>query len=121
MIKDRGTIKWTAMMLPEHVHEIRELWANDRKLPKRSLDEQQLELINYTIQQAMTENTSVKITYYENGCYLEKIGYIKKIDPLSSQLYLHTLQGEKINIDIFHVLEVLEINMEDNTSLYDEN
>lgn len=39
-IKDRGTIKWTAMMLPEHVELLKQLEHEQQKVKKPELDEQ---------------------------------------------------------------------------------
>lgn len=106
LIKDRGTIKWTAMMLPEHVHELRELWEKDKKVPVRTIDEQKIELIDYTIKNAMTTNTEVKITFYEGITYIEKVGHIREIDPHASILSLHTPQGQIIKIQMNRILDV---------------
>ncbi|WP_458414110.1 YolD-like family protein [Schinkia sp. CFF1] len=106
MIKDRGTIKWTALMLPEHVQQIRKLWEDGEKVPERTVDEQQIETINLILTRAITNHISVKIIYYENGTYLNQIGHISKINPYNCVLCLSTLQGEKININTNRILEV---------------
>lgn len=49
MLNDRGNIKWNAMMLPEHVKELRNYFSNDNKINKPVLDEQKLEEFNQTI------------------------------------------------------------------------
>ncbi|GEN31675.1 hypothetical protein HNQ35_002040 [Cerasibacillus quisquiliarum] len=41
-IKDRGTKKWTSIMLPEHVKALKQLLADERKEQKPLLDEQHL-------------------------------------------------------------------------------
>ncbi|WP_277873765.1 YolD-like family protein [Fictibacillus sp. S7] len=48
MIRDRGSIIWTAMTLPEHVKQLRKLdWDQSTKV-KPELDEQQLQQIEET-------------------------------------------------------------------------
>ncbi len=43
MIRDRGRIKWTSLMLPEHVKMLRD-WANEDMWEKtKEIDEQKLE------------------------------------------------------------------------------
>lgn len=106
LIKDRGTIKWTAMMLPEHVHKLRKIWENDKRVPERIVDEQQLELINTTIQRAITDHLAVNITYFENGGYIQTLGYVEKIDPYTSIVSILTPQSKKINIDTNRILDV---------------
>ncbi|WP_134024017.1 YolD-like family protein [Lysinibacillus sp. YR326] len=52
MIKDRGSMKWTAMMLSEHLVEIRK-WKEEQFYDKkRELTEWELEEIEQTIQLA---------------------------------------------------------------------
>lgn len=106
LIKDRGTIKWTAMMLPEHVHELRELWEKDKEVPERTIDEQKIELIDYTIKSALTAAMEVKITFYEGSTYIEKLGHIREIDPYTSILSLLTPQGQKLKIQINRIVDV---------------
>ncbi len=106
LIKDRGTIKWTAMMLPEHVHELRELWEKDKKVPERSIDEQKIELIDYTIKSAMTANMKVKIIFYEGNTYIEKLGHIREVDPYTSILCLYTPQGQNLKIRMNRIIDV---------------
>lgn len=106
MIKDRGTIKWTAMMLPEHVHELRELWDKDKKVPERTIDEQKIELIDYTIKRAMTAQLEVKITFYESNLYKEKLGHVKEIDPYTNLLSLLTSNGQNLKINMNRILDV---------------
>ena len=106
MIKDRGTIKWTAMMLPEHVHELRELWDKDKKVPERTIDEQKIELLDYTIKQAITTQMEAKITFYEGNTYIEKLGHIKEVDPYTSLLSLFSPQGQNLKINMNCILDV---------------
>lgn len=106
LIKDRGTIKWAAMMLPEHVHELRELWEKDKEVAERTIDEQKIELIDYAIKSALTSHMEVKITFYEGRTYIEKLGHIREIDPYTSILSLLTPQGQKLKIQINRIVDV---------------
>ncbi|MGD7045763.1 YolD-like family protein [Jeotgalibacillus proteolyticus] len=40
---DRGTIKWTSLMLPEHVEMVKEIYKEQNKVDKPLLDEQQIQ------------------------------------------------------------------------------
>lgn len=106
LIKDRGTIKWTAMMLPEHVEQIREMWDHDTIIPKPTIDEQTLELFNNSIQFAFTEHKLIKITSYEKGYYLNTIGYVKKIDTHTCKLTICTLEDDLVPIPTAQIVEV---------------
>ncbi|ADP32277.1 hypothetical protein BATR1942_06615 [Bacillus atrophaeus 1942] len=42
MLRDRGTIKWTSMMLPEHLLQLKQDLLDASKIEKPSLDYQQI-------------------------------------------------------------------------------
>ncbi|WP_042355131.1 YolD-like family protein [Bacillus rubiinfantis] len=88
MIRDRGKIKWTSMMLPEHVKMLRDWVKEDRYELKKELDEQQLELMNEVVADAVQYNQYVTITHYRNHNYEIVIGKIRNVDMLSNCLHL---------------------------------
>ncbi|MGY3717049.1 YolD-like family protein [Sutcliffiella cohnii] len=94
MIKDRGTIKWTAMMLPEHVKMIRNLAIEDEYVTKPELDEQQLELLNEKIGEAMEFGSEVTIHYFEDHEIKSIVGNIHYADPVKRRL--HVVTGEEV-------------------------
>lgn len=55
-VQDRGKLKWTALMLSEHIQRLRAWQAEDTIPVRREPDEQQLEEWNYVITSAMEKN-----------------------------------------------------------------
>ncbi|MFL6554720.1 MAG: YolD-like family protein [Bacillus sp. (in: firmicutes)] len=88
MIRDRGRIKWTSMMLPEHVKLLRDWVKEDRYEQKREMDEQQLELMNETMSEAIENDQYVTITHYRNRNYEIVIGKIHYWDELSQRIHV---------------------------------
>ncbi|WP_084034696.1 YolD-like family protein [Anaerobacillus alkalilacustris] len=80
IIKDRGNIKWTSMMLPEHVTMLRELKESSNYKYKPVLDEQQLEELNGIICYAIDTKTPVRITYFRDYDFKNVIGVIRHFD-----------------------------------------
>lgn len=68
MIKDRGSIKWQGMMLPEHVAKIN-YWRNKRYEERPQLDDFDLQSIQEEIESAYTRKQKLS-NYF-------KIRYIK--------------------------------------------
>lgn len=66
-MNDRGSIKWTAMMLPEHVEYLRKRKKEAQKISKPVIDVQQLEYMEQQLQFATINNSSITITYYDDG------------------------------------------------------
>lgn len=88
MIRDRGRIKWTSMMLPEHVKLLRDWVKEDGYDQKREMDEQQLELMNETLSEAIEFDQYVTITHYHNRNYEIVIGKIHYWDEMTQRLHI---------------------------------
>jgi hypothetical protein len=96
LIRDRGRKKWTAMMLPEHIQQLRE-WQVDEKIPlRREPDEQQFEQWNYIIATAMETNTPLTITYWKGGRPVTETGIIHQFNLTLPQLRLVTKEKAHI-------------------------
>ena len=66
MNRDRGNIKWNALMLPEHVKLLREWKAEDSKTEKPELTQWQLEEINNELQWAYEGKYPITVTYWQD-------------------------------------------------------
>lgn len=62
MLRDRGTIKWTSMMLPEHVKQLKQDLLDVSKTGKPSLDEQQIEELDILVSEAMALNKELNLS-----------------------------------------------------------
>ena len=88
MIRDRGTIKWTSLMLPEHIKELRS-WKNEDQLTDRpQLDDFELELVSDEIIRAHKSGASIKLTYWRDGYLKDDYGKVISIDTPSRSLVL---------------------------------
>lgn len=90
MLRDRGNMKWTAMMLPEHLVKIRE-WKQEQFYDKkRELTEWELEEIEQTIQRAFKMHTLVKLTLWDHNKFHNEIGVVTGADAYKKELLLET-------------------------------
>lgn len=88
MIRDRGAIKWTAMMLPEHVKVLRDWAEEDTFQQKPDLDEQHIEEMNGILCEAMELGSELMITYYEAKHHKLLLGTIHHYDDLQGRLHI---------------------------------
>lgn len=88
-IKDRGRIKWTAMMLPEHVEMLQEWQQEDRYNHRPELDDFDLEAIFDEIQLAYRRQCDVEIRIWREG-FQTFTGIITAIDQRLQKLHLDT-------------------------------
>lgn len=101
-VRDRGSKKWTAMMLPEHVKLIREYTEEQQKIPRPELDEFDLQVIGETIYIASKRKGNVLIKLWKEGEIkgyggtVENLDILKKTIQLDNPFGLHTYKLDDI-------------------------
>ncbi|EPD49462.1 hypothetical protein HMPREF1210_03361 [Paenisporosarcina sp. HGH0030] len=77
-LKDRGKIKWTAMMLPEHVAQLRE-WQQEHDLVKKpELDAFDYDTMQEEIERALISRMETRLTSWKSGKIHYHRGIIKE-------------------------------------------
>lgn len=95
-MQDRGTKKWTSIMLPEHQRMLEEMWEQQEWKDKPILDEQQMVEINMKLQLALNEDLTVEIEYFKNHDYHKVRDKLLAVDPLNNYL---RLEGMELPLD----------------------
>ncbi len=110
MIRDRGTKKWTAMMLPEHVKMLKELNVDYYRKKKPVLDEQELEQINETLHIAMELNQPLIFTVWFDGFFEDVEGTVHFIDQINRKIHVVDIKENvhKIKFDAIAEVEYAE-------------
>lgn len=92
MIKDRGTIKWTSLMLPEHVEQLKNLWKEDLKEERIILDQQMMEKFEKKILNAYMNQKSICVKYYVQNDIKKIQAKITHINEHKKEITFHTGQ-----------------------------
>ena len=110
MIRDRGRIKWTSMMLPEHVKMLREWAEEDSWTEKKQLDEQKLEILNETAAEAMEFGKTALITYFDLNRYKQLTGTIHYFDDLQNEFRIITQSGkvQRVLLETIEQIQIIE-------------
>ncbi len=88
MLHDRGNMKWTSLMLPEHLEEIKR-WKKEQYFDKkRELTEWELEEIEQTIQRSFKMRKLIKLTLWDHNKLHYEIGKITGTDLYKKELLL---------------------------------
>ena len=80
-LNERGSKKWVAIMLPEHVKRIREYEAEQKRIPRPILDEFDMQVMEETIEIACKRKSWVRLKIWRNG-----------------ELHLH--EGNLVSVDL---------------------
>lgn len=105
MNRDRGTIKWNALMLPEHVKLLREWQEEDKRRDKPLLEEWMLDEMNTRLQQALKFHLPVTLTYWMNEQMHSITGKINQYNETNQKLVFST--G-----DIVFISQLLNVEIE---------
>jgi len=111
MIQDRGNLKWTSLMLPEHLVQLKE-WKKEQYCDKkRELTEWELEEIEQTIQRAYKMQKLIKLTLWNNKKLYDEIGKITGTDIYKKELLLDTdLSIKHITFDMIQKASLVDID-----------
>lgn len=79
-VNDRGGIKWTAMMMPEHIELLKQTWQEQERKQKPIIDEQKQEEINLKLQMAVKNELTIDLKYFLNHDFYKAKGKVVSID-----------------------------------------
>ena len=105
MIRDRGNIKWTAMMLPEHLRELRKWQAEDNLVKRPDLSEWDLQQIQQEIDRAIRSRKLTEVQTWSDGILRKDVGVIASADISSQRIQLDERWIEVAEIVRVNVLE----------------
>ncbi|GAB2555974.1 YolD-like family protein [Gracilibacillus alcaliphilus] len=101
-VNDRGNKKWSAMMLPEHVVELKKLKKEVSLQQKPSIDEQQFQEFNFRLALAQKDNLCVEVKYFHSGSIKIVKGYVDMINYVDQFM---VIEGIKLNpVEILDVI-----------------
>jgi len=106
MVQDRGNIKWTTLMLPEHAEMLKELWEEDRKIHKPILDPQEIESMNRQLMEAYEQQLTITLSVYENGGEMDYTGKIKSMDKERQRLIIKKEISKQVTIRFEDVIRM---------------
>ncbi|WP_190279491.1 YolD-like family protein [Ornithinibacillus gellani] len=109
MNQDRGSIKWTSLMLPEHVVLLKELYEQDQHVQQPEIDEQQVEHIHSIIMEAQREQTPICISYYSKKQVNNVTGFIQSVDSNTQQVILENKLKNKIIIPAKNLIDAQHV------------
>jgi len=106
-INDRGSKKWTAMMLPEHKELIKKMedsLLNDVEKPL--LDQDKLEEFDMILSQGITEGKLIKFWIYKNKRIIVIEGYIKKTNPVEGIIRVDIRENRLVNVWVKSIVDM---------------
>ncbi|MDQ0256177.1 hypothetical protein J2S74_003595 [Evansella vedderi] len=112
MNRDRGVIKWTSMMLPEHVQQLKEMTAKHKKKAPPQLDEQVLEEWSRLLGEAYYHDLALSITIIDHGKEETVQGFVYRIDQLQRSLTLE-LKDSRFQRRSIPFQDIIQISVDD--------
>lgn len=108
-VQDRGALKWTALMLPEHIRMLREWKEEDNRVPKPELDEFDLQTLQENIEIALMRKCEVEIQVWKDFQFYYHTGKITELDLHTRKLiYDDSLSAKRLAVD-----EIISVHLID--------
>lgn len=101
---DRGSIKWTSLMLPEHVQLLKDLWEEDYNTHKPILDSQEIEEMDKQLRSAFVSNTPITISIYSNQKTKEYTGTITRLTH--DGIVIQLKNGERVPLSFQQIISI---------------
>ncbi|MCY8532549.1 YolD-like family protein [Bacillus vallismortis] len=106
MLRDRGTIKWTSMMLPEHLTQLKQDLIDVSKIEKPSLDDQQIEEMDLLVSEALEFNKELKFKLFNNGFVENVAGRVHYINFEQQKLHVKDQNDTTVYINMNNIIGV---------------
>jgi hypothetical protein len=106
-LNDRGNIKWTTMMLPEHRQLLIKLKEAQQNVTMRNLTEDKLSEIDEVIKQSLVQGEEITVTYYHRKRYYMVTGILEGYDPLQKQIIVKGRANERKKIDCNQIIDAV--------------
>ncbi|MER2088342.1 MAG: YolD-like family protein [Sporosarcina sp.] len=108
MNRDRGRIKWTAMMLTEHLEKLRDWTGEDDYEVKPDIDEWTLQEFQQQLDIAYQSQCEVRIKTWEKGTLVDTIGILKRLDNRLQLIYITAgMEVRKISLNTVVGIETI--------------
>lgn len=110
MIRDRGIIKWAPFTMPEQRKMLAKMYEAGNDIKQPILEEQMLSELDDRLAEAIHDNHTVKMSYYENKRIRSILGVISKVDPIEGVIHITATQGGVIRVSYRSILDLECVN-----------
>ncbi|GKV65767.1 MULTISPECIES: YolD-like family protein [Sporosarcina] len=86
--RDRGNMKWTSLMLPEHLERLRDWQQEDQYTERPELTDFELQSMQQTLETAWRRKCEVAIKTWHEGKVHFYQGIIEALNPSASTILL---------------------------------
>ncbi|WP_069717943.1 YolD-like family protein [Bacillus solimangrovi] len=101
-----GSFKYNTIELPTHIAPLKDILRKKRTTSKPNLDEQEMQEIIDTIQQAIHKQAFVHLTYFENNQYRLLIGKINELSLSSRTLTVNDAFSVRTTLSLANIIYV---------------
>lgn len=104
--QDRGNKKWTAMFLPEHKDRIHEWALSQDDIARPMLSSDQLEELNYAIEEYLPDHYPIIISHYRNKQVCELKGILHSSDLINRVLVVYDHDYNPVRVSLSNIVSI---------------
>ncbi|MCY7919178.1 YolD-like family protein [Bacillus vallismortis] len=106
MLRDRGIIKYTSIMLPEHLTQLKQDLIDVSKIEKPSLDDQQIEEMDLLVSEALEFNKELQFRLFNDGFVENVTGRVHYINFEQQKLHVEDQNDNTVYINMNNIIGV---------------
>jgi hypothetical protein len=105
-LKDRGNIKWTAMMITEHRESLFHMAEAQQDVPTPQHDPDILAEMSEVLASAFHLQDPVQLRYWKDKRYIDVTCYVSKLDPYKKAILVSVDEYDKRWIPVKSIVSV---------------
>lgn len=106
-IQDRGNIKWTSLMMPEHVKWLRNYFGEDGRSDKPEIDDDVVAEIEARIFCAMETGEALTFNVWQNGWRKTIMAEVHYVDPVTRELRMIDANGFAVRVKFEDIIGIM--------------
>ncbi|MET3682221.1 hypothetical protein ABID56_000300 [Alkalibacillus flavidus] len=106
MHHDRGSIKWTSLMLPEHVDALQDIWQVQDNQQPPMLDDQQLDYYIHVLTEAYQTDQPLHIVYYKANEFRAVNGWVLDWSKETQAVRIQSTDDDREWIPLRHIKDI---------------
>ncbi|EGQ27982.1 hypothetical protein HMPREF9372_0024 [Sporosarcina newyorkensis 2681] len=105
--RDRGNIKWTSLMLPEHLERLRDWQREDQYTERPELTDWELQSMQLTLEHGWRSKCELLIKTWHDGEVRYHQGVIEALDSANSAILL----GDPFGTERIPVADIIDVQL----------
>ncbi|GGD06254.1 YolD-like family protein [Pontibacillus salipaludis] len=105
--QNQGTIKWTSLMLTEHIATLKKVWKEDERVKKGLIAMDKAVEVDFLVRRALNDSLPVQLRYFYGDSLCEERVKISALEAANKKIRVIKLACKsELSIDIRAITDI---------------